>query len=344
MNSYLKYVADLILEKSRGRKLALRYKNSNFEKALFEQTGLKAGIYVTRNPDRVDEMTFLDDYLEGKSNEYYLVILPEQPFNDWDNNRYIKMGYHPEKDFLWTAHKPIELGKAGNYTDYFGNNVECLSDVKMSITGGNNKIYIGKNVKMAPNFSLKIGNNTSIYIGDNVVFKPLSYRMMDDVSLKIGCGTKIEGMVIFINNESILNIGENNTIATGRIHTGRNQTITIGDDCMFSWNVVILGADGHLIWDLNEKKALNNTIEHTDSINIENHVWLGGECAILPHTHVGKGCILAYRSMIKGEFEPNSLIVGMPARVLKTDVSWTRENVTYNDEEDFKYFEKIGLV
>lgn len=338
MNSYEMYIYTQIQEKIKNRKLVLRYKNSQFEDGLFKHTGIKADFYVTRNIGRVDNSeTFLDEELKGKSKEYFLVILPELPFNEADNNRYIGMGYVPEEDFIWMSHKEMRYSIERELikTDCYGNEIECHSKVNISIMGGGNKVFIGKNVKIPANLILKVGSNVNVYIDDNVLFNPKSIILQNGTSLCVGKNTKIEGMFIFINTDSVLKIGMDNTISTGRIQTGRNQTIEVGNDCMFSWDIVLLGSDGHLIWDLNSQKALNNTDIHRNSIKVDDHVWIGGETVILPCTHIGSGSVCAYRSLIKGDQPSQCILGGSPAKPIKKNIAWSRSNYTSCETDDF---------
>ncbi|GAA6006282.1 hypothetical protein JCM10207_000588 [Rhodosporidiobolus poonsookiae] len=47
-------------------------------------------------------------------------------------------------------------------------------------------------------------------------------------------------------------------------------------------------------------------------------IWVGGGAVILPGTVIGNGCTIAAGAVVKGTFPPNSVIGGVPARVLKT--------------------------
>ena len=113
-----------------------------------------------------------------------------------------------------------------------------------------------------------------------------------------------------------------------RIQTGRNIEITIGDECLFSWDIVLLGHDGHMIFDIENNKCINNTAgERKYSISIGKHVWVGGEVVILPGTNIGDGSLIGYRSMCKGIYGTNTMIAGSIAKVLRTGVGWSRENI-----------------
>ncbi|WP_442945325.1 acyltransferase [Nocardioides sp. CCNWLW216] len=54
-----------------------------------------------------------------------------------------------------------------------------------------------------------------------------------------------------------------------------------------------------------------------ESIEIGDHVWIGANSVILPGTSIGPGCVVGAGSIVRGKFEPNSLIAGVPARFVR---------------------------
>ena len=149
------------------------------------------------------------------------------------------------------------------------------------------------------------------------MFNPSSYILETNSSLIIGENVKINGLNIFINSYSSVCIGDFTIMQTGKLRTGRNQEIIIGKDCMFSWDVVILAHDGHLIWTIDGKSINNTSGERTKSIILGNHMWIGGETAILPNTKIGDGVICGYRSLVKGNYPNNCIVCGAPAKIIK---------------------------
>ena len=83
-----------------NRKLALRWKNSEIEKAIYENCGLKADCYFSLDKKRcMEEDTIHQSEIQGKSDEYYAVI-----FLNWNENDYKQMflgGYEEYIDFIF---------------------------------------------------------------------------------------------------------------------------------------------------------------------------------------------------------------------------------------------------
>lgn len=105
--------------------------------------------------------------------------------------------------------------------------------------------------------------------------------------------------------------------------------LNIGEDCMFSWDVEIRTGDGHSIFDVNTGKNINSTSEicGRHSIQIGNHVWIGFRSIILYDTKIGDGSIVGAGSLVKSKFPNNCIVAGVPAKIIRYDVSWCRENM-----------------
>ena len=184
------------------------------------------------------------------------------------------------------------------------------------------------------NLVIEASENSEIYIGDNVTIKHPIIRVGKCAKLHIDRCVSIGAFYLCINEFGTLKIGSGTTIQNGRLQTGRNRSVQIGKDCMFSWDIVISPHDGHLIYDLGNKTFINNTNgKLEESILIGDHCWIGGESIIMPNTVIGTGSVLGYRCMAKGDYPNNCVIVGQPGRIVRENVAWLRQAVS-NDESD----------
>lgn len=52
-------------------------------------------------------------------------------------------------------------------------------------------------------------------------------------------------------------------------------------------------------------------------VSIGNNVWIGDNVVILPGTVIGNGCVVGANAVVNGRFEDNSIIAGVPAKVIK---------------------------
>lgn len=90
--------------------------------------------------------------------------------------------------------------------------------------------------------------------------------------------------------------------------------ITIGNDCYITANCQFITHDGGTLILRKEVPDL----EITAPITIGNDVYIGLNTTILAGTKIGNRCIIGACSLVKGEFPDNSVIAGVPARVIKT--------------------------
>lgn len=99
-----------------------------------------------------------------------------------------------------------------------------------------------------------------------------------------------------------------------------NTEITIGDNCMFSFNITFWSSDMHSI--LNSDGDVVNFCKY---IKIGNHVWLGANATICKNTEIADNCIVGTQSVVAGKFiTQNCVLAGNPARIVRHNVNWDR--------------------
>jgi len=129
---------------------------------------------------------------------------------------------------------------------------------------------------------------------------------------KIGKASKIE-----VGKNGHLKIGENFLIsAKSRIIC--HKQISIGKDCVFAWDSLIMDTDYHYIYDHNA-----NMINADKAIHIGEKVWLGTRCTVLKGATIPDKCIVAANALTaKAYHTENSILAGNPAKEVKENVSW----------------------
>lgn len=177
--------------------------------------------------------------------------------------------------------------------------------IKRFVKGENNKIIVGENTHLNETTFRIVGNNNKIEFGKNV---------------RIGseCSFWAEG-----DNINIY-IGDCTTF-TKAVHVNaqeNNSEIYIGKDCMLSNTIIIRTSDSHPIYN-NEGRRINPA----KSIHIGDHVWIAPNSKIMKGVTIGDGCIIGSDTMVTKDLSNNVLAVGHPAKIVKTDVRWTRESL-----------------
>lgn len=179
-----------------------------------------------------------------------------------------------------------------------------LHHCKINVRGENNVIEIKPGCRLKNMIIDIYGNSTYILIDCNV--------MADD--LQIWCEDE--------NNE--IKIGRNTTIhGKTKLSCIEGTQISIGQDCMFSSEIVLTTGDSHSILDSN-KNRINPSLD----IIIEDHVWIGQKNIILKGTHISKNSIVGANSLCTKKFmNANSIIAGVPAKIIKENISWDRQRL-----------------
>ena len=89
--------------------------------------------------------------------------------------------------------------------------------------------------------------------------------------------------------------------------------VYIGNNVFLAPRVGIYAA-GHPI----DKDVRNMQLEFGKPIHIGNDVWIGYEAVILPGVTIGDGAVIGCRAVVTKDVPPNTVVAGVPARVVRT--------------------------
>jgi acetyltransferase-like isoleucine patch superfamily enzyme len=96
------------------------------------------------------------------------------------------------------------------------------------------------------------------------------------------------------------------------------KEITFGDDCLLSWDILVMDTDEHPLLDKE-----GNRINPDKAITIGNHVWIGCKCILLKGATVPDNTTVAAGTLLtSGISGTHQVIGGNPPTVLKKDVTW----------------------
>jgi len=190
-----------------------------------------------------------------------------------------------------------------------GNLIRCrrnyLKHSRIDIKGRGNQVLLGKNNHLVNSSIFIKGNNNTVILGDN--------------NSLINCEIWVEddgGSVIFGNDNKIL----------GRTHLAETEgcTIKLGDGCLFSTNVVFRTGDSHSILSVETGERINPA----KSITIGDRVWFGNDSKVLKGSEIQSDSIVATGAIVTKKFEePNVVLAGNPASVVKHGVKWIAKRV-----------------
>nr|WP_269851768.1 DapH/DapD/GlmU-related protein [Methanosarcina horonobensis] len=65
-------------------------------------------------------------------------------------------------------------------------------------------------------------------------------------------------------------------------------------------------------------------------ISIEDDVWIGTNATILPGVTIGKNSVIGAGAVVNKSIPPNSVVVGIPAKIIKTIDFFDRNEDNYH--------------
>ena len=176
-----------------------------------------------------------------------------------------------------------------------------------------NDIFVGKHVVLKEIDRISIGPKTKIH--DGVVIDALSTD-----------GVKIGKNVVIGQRTEIECTGGLESIGKGVVIGDRT---TFGRDCLFGaaggieiGRDVVAGqqirfhSENHNYDDL-DVLIRDQGVSHK-GIKIGNNCWIGAGAVFLDGSELGDGCVVAANAVVTKKFPSNSVIAGIPAKIIKT--------------------------
>lgn len=141
---------------------------------------------------------------------------------------------------------------------------------------------------------------------------PSEFKMAERARITVdGHFYILTGCHVAVNEGATLNLG------SGYINNNATidcfDSITIGHGVAISSGVTIRDSDNH---------AINGNTRISAPIFIEDHVWIGLNATILKGVRIGQGAVVAAGAVVTADVPENSLVGGVPAKVIKQDIAW----------------------
>jgi acetyltransferase-like isoleucine patch superfamily enzyme len=161
--------------------------------------------------------------------------------------------------------------------------------------------------------------------GPNAVVAARIVKNAPGAYVGVGAGSHVRGRLITWLPDSRLTIG-GNCIVNARCVIESFGSVTVGDDTLFGFDVLVGDGRGHSIdWAdrvedaeiyRNPGTVNTRTLAH-DPIAIGDGCWIGARAIILPGVTIGEGVTIGAASVVTKSIPPFSVAAGNPARVVK---------------------------
>ena len=172
-----------------------------------------------------------------------------------------------------------------------------------------------------------IGNNTKIYNSKNIVYGKnvtidkncfidgfSSEKIILGDCVKIGAYSSISSTSHMSKYGKGLKMGNNSAVGQFT-EFGAAGGIEIGNDVIMG-SYVSFHSENHNFGD--KSKLIREQGVTSKGIKIGNNVWVGAKVAFLDGRVVGNNCVIAAGAVVNNSYPDNSIVGGIPAKVLKT--------------------------
>ncbi|MBW3084521.1 2,3,4,5-tetrahydropyridine-2,6-dicarboxylate N-acetyltransferase [Austwickia sp. TVS 96-490-7B] len=147
--------------------------------------------------------------------------------------------------------------------------------------------------------------------------------LREDVTIEVrrGYGRIIIGPWVHVGAGTSLRCHEGTLRVGAKTVFGRRCTVNtwldveIGDACLFGDDVYLCDFD-HVTTRLDIPIKDQGIVK--TPVRIGDDVWLGTKVAVTRGTRIGSGSVVGAASVVRGDFPPHAVIVGAPARVVRS--------------------------
>jgi acetyltransferase-like isoleucine patch superfamily enzyme len=196
-------------------------------------------------------------------------------------------------------------------------------------TTGNNKFYVDRNhaPKKLPSIThpatKHFPKNTLLIARTDTI--PSLQIWGDGGTIFLSQKVSLPQSRIVCGDGASIHLGTRTRSTAATTFDARNGgVIAIEGDCLIAGGCRFMTDDMHAILDAKTKKRIN---PFGGRIVIHAHVWLGLEALVTGGADIGKHSIVGARSFINDVVQPGVVVAGVPARVIRTGVTWDAKDI-----------------
>lgn len=165
-------------------------------------------------------------------------------------------------------------------------------------------------------------------------------RLIVDKLIELWTKRSSESYVNFLRKQGV-KIGTNTVIMSPKsaeVDITRPSLVTIGDNCLFNTHFELLTHDWVSQVFIHSGR---NVVNSSERVTIGNNVSTGRHVQILKGVTIGDNCFIGANSIVTKSIPPNSIAVGIPARVVMTLEEYYNRCLNASEERAFEYAKSI---
>ena len=176
-----------------------------------------------------------------------------------------------------------------------------------------NRLFLGRNVSFFGLSNIRFGQWVQLH--DNVYISGLGKG-----KIELGNNVTIGAYSRIITSSSFNNIGEHikigDNVGIGEFaFLGGGGGLEIGDDCIVG-QYLSCHPENHNFYD--NTQLIRHQGVTRQGIKIGKNCWIGAKVTVLDGVTIGDNCVLAAGAVVTKDMPANSVIGGVPAKVIKS--------------------------
>lgn len=192
--------------------------------------------------------------------------------------------------------------------------IQALRNVKVLLRGNfSTHLFLGRSVKFFNLSNIKFGK--WVQLEDHVYISALSKKpVVIGNNVRIGAFSRVVASTSFNQIGEFIRIGNN--VGIGEYaYLGGGGGLDIGTDCIIG-QYFSCHPENHNFE--NTKQLIREQGVTRQGIHIGNNCWIGSKVTILDGVEIGENCVIAAGAVVTKSMPANSVIGGVPARILKS--------------------------